>query len=292
MVDTHIHLFDPTRPQGAPYRGPRNSPVYESGCFPATFRKTMAPYNAVAAIHVDASPWVEDNLWMLQSVTSDPVMVGAIGNLRIEDPDFPEIFDRFARDPFFLGLRYGNLWGYDLVGQSRNALFLGNLQLLADRGLVLDTANPRVDLLEAVVRVTDAVPGLRIIVDHLCKLDPAPGELPAYHAVLEEISHRPSVYVKLSSSLHAGNVDPGLAAHKDRLDLLFETFGSDRVLYASDWPNVEGDAPVGYAINLIQEYFASKSAEDQAKFFWRNSIEAYRWKPRTPEQAVLAAGSG
>ena len=23
IIDTHIHLFDPTRPQGAPYSGPR-----------------------------------------------------------------------------------------------------------------------------------------------------------------------------------------------------------------------------------------------------------------------------
>lgn len=290
MVDTHIHLFDPTRPQGAPYRGPRSSPVYESGCFPATFRKTMASYNAVAAIHVDASPWVEDNLWMLQSVTSDPIMVGAIGNLRIEQSEFPEILDRFAKDALFLGLRYGNLWGYDLAGQSQNPSFLGNLKLLSERGLALDTANPRVDLLEAVVRVNDAVPDLRIIVDHLCKLDPRPEELQAYRAVLMEISRRPTIYVKLSSSLHAGNIDPALSAHKDRLDLLYETFGSDRVLYASDWPNVEGDAPVDHAINLIQEYFASKSSEDQEKFFWRNSIAAYRWKARTPDQALLTAG--
>lgn len=290
MVDTHIHLFDPTRPQGAPYRGPRNSPVYETGSSPAAFRQVMAPYNAVAAIHVDASPWVEDNLWMLDAAHSDPIMVGAIGNLRVEDPGFGDIFGRFARNPLFLGLRYGNLWGYDIVEQSANAAFIEGLRLLRDADLVLDTANPRIDLLQAMIRINDALPDLRIVIDHLCKLDPLPQEQRAYMAALEEIADRPSLYVKLSSSLHAGNADPALSAHKERLDLLYGTFGPDRVLYASDWPNVEGDAPVGQAITLIQSYMAGKTVEEQARFFWGNSVKAYKWKARTPAQQALLRG--
>lgn len=292
MVDTHIHLFDPNRPQGAPYRGPRKSPVYQEGSFPSTFRKVMAPWNVVAAIHVDASPWVEDNLWMLNAAETDPIMVGAIGNLRIEEPGFGAIFERFAKNPLFLGLRYGNLWGYDLAAQSTQPGFLNGLRIVRDAGLVLDSANPTVALLEAIVRVNDAVPDLRIVIDHLAKLDPAADQCAPYDAVLREISQRPSLFVKLSSSLHAGHVEPSLAPHKERLDLIYRTFGSDRVLYASDWPNVEGDAPVSQAIELLRQYFASKSEEERSKFFWRNSINTYRWKARTAEQAALLAAAG
>jgi hypothetical protein len=69
----------------------------------------MANYDAVAAIHVDVSPWVDDNLWVLEVAQRDPAMVGVIGNLRIEDPSFADIFGRFVRIPLFRGLRYGNL---------------------------------------------------------------------------------------------------------------------------------------------------------------------------------------
>ena len=60
IIDTHIHLFDPNRPQGAPYSGPKSSspPV---AALPARYRALAAPLGAVGAIKVEASPWVEDN---------------------------------------------------------------------------------------------------------------------------------------------------------------------------------------------------------------------------------------
>lgn len=287
MVDTHIHLFDPNRPQGAPYRGPKTSPVYTAGSFPATYRKALQRHHPVAAIHVDASPWIEDNLWALQTAQSDPIMVGVIGNLRIESPDFPEIFARHAKNPLLRGLRYGNLWRYDIVAQSQRPEFIAGLKLVSDAGLALDTANPRVDLLQAVVRINDRLPDLRIVIDHLCKLDPRPEEQAAYDAVLREIAGRPNLFVKLSSSLHAGNVSPRLADHKARLDLLFDSFGADRVLFASDWPNVEGDGPVDTAVAILKDYFATKTLAERERFFWRNSIKAYRWAPRSVQQRAL-----
>ncbi len=98
------------------------------------------------------------------------------------------------------------------------------------------------------------------MIDHLCKLDPRPEERAAYDAVLREIATRPNIYVKLSSSLHEGIVSPRLADHKARLDTLFDTFGADRVLFASDWPNVEGDGPVDVAVAILQEYFCGEDA--------------------------------
>ena len=287
MVDTHIHLFDPNRPQGAPYRGPLESPTYTEGSFPATYRRVMARYAPVAAFHVDASPWIEDNLWALQLAESDPIMVGVIGNFRIESPEFPEIFKRHARNSLFRGIRYGNLWRYDIVAQSRRPEFIDALKHVVDADLVLETANPRIDLLRAVVRINDALPDLRIVIDHLCKLDPAPEEQGVYDRLLREMTARPNLFVKLSSSLHAGNRSPAMQDHKARLDLLFDAFGADRVLFASDWPNVEQDGSVHTAVAIVRDYFATRTVAQRNKFFWGNSIRAYKWAPRTEAQHRL-----
>src|SRR5215813_4082520 len=75
IIDTHIHLYDPTRPQGVPYPNP-NSPTVYIPTLPERYRKTAAPLGIVGAIEVEASPWIEDNLWVLEVCEKDLIMVG------------------------------------------------------------------------------------------------------------------------------------------------------------------------------------------------------------------------
>src|SRR6476620_4603826 len=67
IIDTHIHLFDQTRPQGAPYFGNAGN---TEPAFPSTYRK-LAPAGIVGAIELEASPWIEDNLWVLETIAPD-----------------------------------------------------------------------------------------------------------------------------------------------------------------------------------------------------------------------------
>ena len=173
IIDTHIHLFDPTRPQGAPYSGaPGTGPPQPA--LPPRYRALATPLGIVGAVKVEASPWVEDNLWVLEVAERDTIVVGVVGNLEPGKPDFAEMLGRYHKNPLFRGIRYGNLWGRDLTKEVDNPAFIEGLRLLAQADLVLDTANPRVDLLEAIVKVTDKVPQLRVVLDHLPSLDPTP----------------------------------------------------------------------------------------------------------------------
>src|SRR2546422_8063924 len=91
IIDTHIHLFDPTRPQGAPYSGPRPAPgATPIAAYPERYRRLAVPLGVVGAIKVEASPWIEDSLWVLEAVQRDPIMVGVIGNLEPDKPEFPQ----------------------------------------------------------------------------------------------------------------------------------------------------------------------------------------------------------
>src|SRR6187551_2218564 len=93
IIDCHIHLFDASRPQGAPYKGGRAFPGGVAS--PAMYAKIARPLGIVGVIEVDASPWLEDNLWVLETIQPEPIMVGTIGNLRPEEPEFAEYLERF-----------------------------------------------------------------------------------------------------------------------------------------------------------------------------------------------------
>jgi L-fuconolactonase len=287
IIDTHIHLFDPTRPQGAPYSGPRGAPGEAPiAAYPDRYRRLAVPLGVVGAIKVEASPWIEDNLWVLEVAQRDAIMVGVVGNLEPDKPEFPEYLERYHKNRLFRGIRYGNLWGRDITKQSTNPDFIRGLKLLADADLVLDTANPRVPLLEAMLRISDAVPSLRIVIDHLPALDPADVERSRYDAALQEMRARRQVFVKLSEIVHSvdGRVSTDLGAYRARLDMLMGVFGDDRILFGSDWPNSDGVAPIETIFAIAKEHFRAKPPAVAEKYFWKNSIAAYKWIKRDPSQ--------
>ena len=293
IIDTHIHLFDQTRPQGAPYKGSKQFQQEGGVALPPNYRRMAEPLGIVGAIEIEASPWIEDNLWVLEIAQTDAIMVGTIGNLQPEKPEFPEYLERYHRNPLFRGIRYGNLWNYNLVQQVANPIFLDGLKLIAQADLVLDTANPRVDLLQAVLKVNDRIPDLRIVIDHLPSLEVKPEEKSNYDAVLREISARPNVFVKLSEIEHGVNSQPigragfDLDAHRSRLDMLMGVFGEDRVLFGSDWPNSVGTATLQQIVGLVRAYFSGKSRVAAEKYFWRNSAQVYKWIKRDANQPQL-----
>jgi L-fuconolactonase len=288
IIDCHIHLFDQTRPQGAPYSGGRGS---MEPSLPPRYRRLAAPLGIVGAVEIEASPWVEDNLWVLEVEETDPIMVGTIGNLQPEKAEFKEYLARYHKNRLFLGIRYGNNWGYNLVGQVSNPAFIEGLKLMQQADLTLDTANPRPDLLEAAVTVTDKVPGLRVVIDHLpsmfVRLDA--NARAAVERTLRELAQRTQVYVKLSEVLRLvdGKASTDPALYKPTLDYLFDIFGENQVIFGSDWPNQFAAENLPAIVKIVQDYFGAKSRIVAEKYFWRNSVAAYKWLKRDPSQPQL-----
>jgi len=289
IIDCHIHLFDQTRPQGAPYSaGPGNT----EPSLPPRYRKLASPLGIVGAIEVEASPWIEDNLWVLEVEETDRMMVGTIGDLQPDKPEFKEYLDRYHKNRLFLGIRYGNLWGYNLVNQVANPTFIEGLKLMQQAGLAMDTANPRPDLIEAVIRVNDQVPDLRIIVDHLpammWRLEAEARA--AAEANLRELAKRPSIYIKVSEVMRIvdGKAATDPAVYKPLLDHLFDTFGEDKLIFGSDWPNGIAVDNLPVIVQIVHDYFSAKGRAVAEKYFWRNSLAAYKWIQRDPGQPQLA----
>ena len=291
IIDTHIHLFDPTRPQGIPWPPPGNSVLYKPA-LPARYRPIAAPLGVRGAIAVECSALLEDNQWVLNVAAHDPIIVGAVGNLVPGEPDFRALLDRLHRNPLFRGIRYGNLWGRNLGAGLAKPEFVSDLKALAEAGLVLDTANPNPDLINAVVRLTDRIPTLRVVIDHLPQMNP-PDDAAVNRSCrenLRELGQRPQVYVKISEVLRRvnGRVPEDLEFYRARLEEIFGVFGEDRVLYGSDWPNSDQWADYPKVLHIVREFFRGKGRPAAEKYFWKNSVAAYRWVKREPGQPELA----
>jgi L-fuconolactonase len=293
IIDPHMHLFDATRPQGAPYTG---SKFYKGGVSTTAMYVPQArAAGIVGAMAMEASPWIEDNLWLLEQIAPEPFFVGMVGMLEPDKADFAETLDRYRKNRLFRGIRYGKLWGFDISKKASDPAFVAGLRYLATTGLPLDTANVDLDLLKTCIRINDQIPDLKIVLDHSPAYTPKPFEQADFDTAMKEIAWRTSIFTKISwNFIGADDVDhwingrmiPGLDGYKDKLDRLGAVFGEDRVMFCTNYPQSVGPAVSSVAAisNLAKNYYASKSRAVAEKFFWKNSANVYQWVGRSEEQ--------
>src|SRR5665213_1416106 len=291
IIDSHIHLFDNSRPVFSGYMGSQSYRALSKPSLPSMYSPLAKPTGIVGAIVVESSAWIDDNLWYLEVCRADPFMVGVCGSLDPGRPDFGQYVSHFAKDPLFRAIRSSNFYSADSGKVELKADQVTNLKLLAQADLALDTANPSMNLMQANAMLAEAIPNLRIIMDHLPSFDPTPDGRAAYEAVVKQMAAQPNLFVKLSEVYHPRLTDGVIvkewAPLKERLDYLYGVFGEDRVIFGSDYPNSYGVATIPEEVGLMRRFFADKPREAGEKYFWRNSARVYKWKPRTKDQPAL-----
>src|SRR4029077_13352760 len=118
---------------------------------------------------------------------------------------------------------------------------IANLKRLSAAGLLLESANPNPVLIAEILKLTDSIPELRIVIDHLPQAVPPaePAARKAYERDLQALSRRSNVYVKGSEVFRQvnGKVPADLDFYRPWLDEIWDMFGEDKLLYGSDWPN-------------------------------------------------------
>ena len=300
IIDTHVHLYDPTRPQGIPWPNKDQPASIYRRFLPGDYAKIAEPHGVVGAIETECSPWIEDNYWVMDVSKNEPIMVGEVGDLLLGHPDYREHLERLHKNPLYVGIRVSNLWGRNVEELLKKPQVWDDLKALADAGLSMDFGGGP-EQVRQLLQITDRIPNLRVVINHL------PGaRVPEDSAVranwqknTQELAKRPHIYVKFSEIFQrvderghrvatGGRIPKDLAFYKPRLDEIYETFGPDRLMFASDWTNSEPMSSFGELVALDLEYFTPKGREVMEKVFWKNSLSAYRWKKRRPNQPSLA----
>jgi predicted TIM-barrel fold metal-dependent hydrolase len=276
IIDTHVHFYDPSRPEGVPWP-PKDDKLLYRAVLPEEYKKLTAHLGITGAIEVEASPLLEDNQWVLDLAANNPIIIGTVGHLEPGKAGFERDLDRFHENRRFLGIRVA---GKSLSAENAQADFIRDLKKLAAAGLEMDAiGGPAV--LTDVVRISEQVPKLRIVINHM-PFDPPenPNARALYENALREIARRPQIYAKVSGVLRRKDDRLVEAAtfYRPSLDELWDIFGVNRVIYGSNWPVSDKVGPYDAVFRVVREYFASKGPEASEKYLWKNSKAAYRWK--------------
>ena len=279
IIDCHTHFYDPTRPEGVPWP-PKDSPLYRT-VLPQDLRKLRKYRPVTGTVIVEASNRVEDNAWLLELAKDDPFIVGIVGNLTPGTPDFASHVKRFAANPLFRGIRISAQLLQELLLQNRTE----DLKLLADRDLALDV-NGGPDTPVTIAKLAGLLPSLRIVLNHIGNVHVTANKPPReWQTGMQTAAKHSHVFCKISAlvegAVRDGQAAPGdLAFYKPYIDVVWNAFGDDRVIYGSNWPVSDGAADYETLQRIVMEYAAQKGDAATRKFCSLNARQAYKWVER------------
>lgn len=279
FIDCHTHFYDPAKPGGVPWPG-KGTSLYRT-VLPRHLRELRQHRKVTGTVVVEASPLVEDNDWLLNLAREDPFIVGVVGNLNPDDPRFAANARRLSANPLFRGIRVSSSLLRGDIPESRLKAFA----LLADLDLALDVnGGPETPgLLPALAR---RLPGLRIVLNHIGNVEITRGAPPEdWAGGIRAAARHPRVWCKVSALVEGaarkgGRAPTDKALYQPYLDIVWNAFGNERVIYGSDWPVCENAADYETMQRLVVDYADALGAQAARQFGALNAKAAYKWVDR------------
>jgi L-fuconolactonase len=275
ITDCHVHLWDTGRPEGIGWIAKDNKTLFRS--FLPEHHEPIAKANGVrAVVLVQAGQSLPDNQWNLDITAHNKSLYrGLVGNLSkvIGTDDFKPLFEKLCKDERYVGYRLSGRYEEELT-----EAFYRDLQLTAERGKTVDFLVGGYSLEDATA-IAKRVPKLKIILDHFGNVELDGGPLdPAWVEQMRAAAKNPNVYCKVSALYGRVKKQPAPkepAYYKPVLDLAFECFGEDRLVYGSDWPVTRTTGDYASVVALTKAYFEAKGRRVSEKLFHENAAAFY-----------------
>jgi L-fuconolactonase len=213
-IDSHQHFWDLGRFHYS-WMPPPPSRIHRN-FLPENLAPLLDLNRFDGSVLVQANTLLEESRWLLELASANPFILGVVGWADLTSPQLGAALDEFQRHPRFKGV-------------------LGGLREVARRGLPYDLLL-RPQHLPLVPRLAEAVPELRMVIDHIAKPPIAAGWTESWARDMERAAELPRVSCKLSGMIT--EAAPNWAPSDLRPYVLFilERFGPDRLMYGSDWP--------------------------------------------------------
>ncbi|HYQ63029.1 amidohydrolase family protein [Actinophytocola sp.] len=276
MVDAHHHLWDPTR---------RNYD-WLAGLGPIRRPYTEADLRAVtpasATVLVQTVPSVEETLEFLGVAASSSLVAGVVGWVDLTAPDIADRLASLRSSPggdALVGIRHQAQDEPDPRWLLRPEVVRG-ITAVAAAGLSYDLL-VKPPQHAAAVELADAVPGVRLVLDHAGKPAIADGGYEPWAAFLSSLSMRPNVFCKLSGLVTEADWTRWTVDEiRPYAEHVLASFGPDRVMFGSDWPVCELAATYAQVHEAARSYTSALSTSEREEVFGGTATRAY---PLSPE---------
>ena len=229
------------------------------------------------SIAVQARQTLTETRWLLDLADRSPSIKGVVGWVDLRSEHVPAQLEEFTRHPKFLGVRH-------VVQDEPDPEFMSGAEFQRGIGL-LQQFNLAYDILiyprqlSAAIALAARFPEQRFVLDHLAKPLIKDRILDPWREQIRELARCPNVLCKVSGLVT--EADPAWKPDdlSPYLEVVFEAFGEDRVMYGSDWPVCLLAGEYAKVFAVVDNYIRDFSSTVRGKFFGDNAARFYRVPP-------------
>lgn len=271
-IDSHQHfwIFDPLKNSWIN----DDMQVIRRDFAPADLLPVLQQYGIDGCVAVQASQSDQETMFLLQHAALNPFVKGVVGWIDLKADDIDEKLQQLKQ--------YEKLKGFRHVLQSEpddaymlNPRFQNGIAALQRHGYTYDILIFPQHLPYALELVSN-FPGQRFVVDHLAKPHIKQQEIGDWKSDIEALAKHENVCCKVSGMLtEADWTNWKVEDFTPYLDIVFNAFGANRVMFGSDWPVCLLAGGYEGTMQVVQGYTGKLSANEQELFWGGNAISFY-----------------
>jgi L-fuconolactonase len=271
-IDAHQHFwrYDPRRDS---WITPEMA-ILRRDFLPANLAGDLRSSGMQASIAVQADQSEAETVFLLQLSEKNPEIAGVVGWVDLRSSGLRDRLQYFSRFPKLQGFRH--------IVQAEpddNFLlqedFLRGVALLSEFGFTYDIVIYQKHLPVA-VEFARRFPGQKFVLDHIGKPLIKSGEIREWASHIKAMGGLPNVHCKVSGMVTEAEWKKWAPADfKPYLDVVFEAFGTQRLMFGSDWPVCLLSGTYASVEAIVGEYMSSFSQSDREAVFGLNAHRFY-----------------
>jgi L-fuconolactonase len=271
QVDSHIHFWKYDKVKDSWITD--DMKVLQKHYLPENAALTFRNNGIDGCVAVQASQSELETHFLTELAKTHPVIRGVVGWIDLQNENINERLEYFSQ--------YSVIKGWRHVAQAEPEDFL--LRKNFQRGIAaLRPYNYTYDILiyhyqlKPALEFVSGFPEQKFIIDHCAKPDIAHKKIDDWKRLMQEMAMHPNVYCKLSGLFtEAKWKEWSVADFYPYLDVVFEAFGPDRLVFGSDWPVILLSGMYVQWKSLLEKYMENFSVGDKEKVFGENAVRFY-----------------
>jgi L-fuconolactonase len=198
---------------------------------------------------------------------------GVVGWVDLRAENIVERLQYFKKFPKMKGFRH--IVQGEAIGFMQQKNFVRGVREMAKFGYTYDILIYPTQLKD-VLHLVRECPENKFVIDHLAKPYIKDKKVSQWSNYMHQIGKEEQVYCKISGMITESDWQNWQKADFHiYLDVVLEAFGTDRLMFGSDWPVCLVAGNFEQVIDIVESYFARFSANEKAKIFGENAMKFY-----------------